>query len=314
MPSRTTPAPIESSPPAALPVTWLRIHHHSTYRYPAPVAGVWQTLRLKPRDEPGQTCREFTLAVRPEPREIAERRDGFGNATHHFSLSEPHLQLHLETTSIVERTEPELPGDDLCPDLADCRRALGHAIDTGEFELEQFRRVSPFVPALPDLAALAGDGTADGGTVLEWMRTLGDRFAREFRFLPGATEVSTPLQQVLHRRSGVCQDFTHLFIACARHQGLAAAYVSGYILTAPPPGRPRLRGADAMHAWVAILVPGFGWVEFDPTNNTFAGSDHIVVARGRDYGDVSPIRGIFHGGGSHPLLVGVTVEPAETRA
>ena len=145
--------------------------------------------------------------------------------------------------------------------------------------------------------------------MLTWVRETVDALNDAFRFEPGATSVSTSLQEVLRLRRGGCQDFAHLLISCLRQHGLPAAYVSGYLLTEPPPGSPRLLGADASHAWVSVHVPDFGWIDYDPTNRCLAGSDHIVVARGRDYSDVSPVKGVFRGGGEHLLRTGVTVEP-----
>ena len=147
--------------------------------------------------------------------------------------------------------------------------------------------------------------------VFEWLTALGARFGKEFKFDPKATTVSTPLAEVLEHRRGVCQDFAHLFISCVRQHGLPAAYVSGYLLTTPPPGKPRLRGADASHAWVAVFIPGSGWIDYDPTNTCFVATGHIVVARGRDFSDVSPVTGLFTGGGLHTLATAINVEPAE---
>jgi transglutaminase-like putative cysteine protease len=146
---------------------------------------------------------------------------------------------------------------------------------------------------------------------LTWLETLGRRFNETFIYDSEATDISTPLSEVLKHRRGVCQDFAHLMVSCLRQHGLPAAYVSGYLLTKPPPGRARLRGADATHAWVSAYLPGAGWVDYDPTNACFAGNGHIVVARGRDFSDVSPVKGLFSGG-AHKLVTEVTVEPAES--
>jgi len=177
------------------------------------------------------------------------------------------------------------------------------------FWLEQYRQPTAQVPFIPGALALGAGLDPERTPLFEWLTQLGRRFTDTFTFDPTATDVGTPLAEVLANRRGVCQDFTHLWLSYLRQLGLPAAYVSGYLLTRPPPGQPRLRGADAMHAWVAVHVPTLGWIDYDPTNACFAGLDHIVVARGRDYADLSPTRGIFTGSMSPQLSVGVTVEP-----
>jgi transglutaminase-like putative cysteine protease len=200
------------------------------------------------------------------------------------------------------------------PSLAECRTRSRTLIQSGEdYRLEQYLCPTPLVPFLPAAAALAA-GLDPALPILAWIEELGRRFNTEFTFDATATQVSTPLAEVLETKRGVCQDFTHLLLGCLRQHGLPAAYVSGYLLTAPPPGQPRLRGADAMHAWVSLHVPEIGWVDYDPTNSCFAGSGHIVVARGRDYADVSPTRGVFTGSYAPILRVEVTVEPIAGKA
>jgi transglutaminase-like putative cysteine protease len=198
--------------------------------------------------------------------------------------------------------------------MAECRERTRTAIQSGEgYRLEQYLCATPLVPLVPAAGALAA-GLDPALPALEWMAQLGRRFADTFTFDPTATDVSTPLTEVLQNKRGVCQDFTHLFLSCVRQQGLPAAYVSGYLLTSPPPGQPRLRGADAMHAWASVHLPEIGWVDYDPTNSCFPAAGHIVVARGRDYADVSPTRGVFHGSYSPILKVAVTVEPVGPEA
>lgn len=286
-----------------------RITHGTTCRHETPATAAWQVLHLKPRAEPGQECLEFELEVDPLPADLSERLDYFGNTQHVFSLSEPHRALAITSRSLVRRSEPAVPMAGLTPALPALRGLVDRAILAGEFELEQYLHASPRVPLAPEAAAL-GEGLGEGDpTLLDWIQALGARFAERFVFDPDATKVNTPLADALSRGRGVCQDFAHIFLSCARQHGLPAAYVSGYLLTAPPEGAKRLIGADSSHAWVSLFVPGTGWVDYDPTNHVFAGAQHIVVARGRDYADVSPTRGMFSGGGIHRLLVSVTVEP-----
>jgi transglutaminase-like putative cysteine protease len=286
-----------------------RVTHQTRFRHTAPVSAAWQVLHLRPRDEPDQRCCEFELTIAPTPADLVCRPDFFGNVRHVFTLRQPHRELVVTSQSVVQRAEPNWPMAGLTPPLAQCGDWLDEAIARGEFELAQYRQASARVPWLAGARALAAGLDEDGPSLLTWVERLGARFRETFTFEPGATQVSTPLERVLAQRRGVCQDFAHLFLSCLRDRGLAAAYVSGYILTAPPPGSPRLVGADASHAWISVFVPGTGWVDYDPTNHALVGAGHIAVARGRDYGDVSPIKGIFSGGGRHQLFTAVTVAP-----
>lgn len=285
-----------------------RIQHGTTYRHGTPAAMAWQTLRLQPRDEPGQSCLEFDLDISPRPADLSQRVDFFGNRLHVFTVREAHAEFSVNAQSLVRRDPPAPPSAELTPATSACGALADDAILAGDYALEQFRHPSPAVPRLAGAADLAG-GIDQDLPVLAWMEALGGIFARDFLFDTTATLVSTPLADVLRMRRGVCQDFAHLYIAAARSVGLPAAYVSGYLLTRPPDGVPRMIGADAMHAWASVHVPGAGWVDYDPTNRCFAGDGHVVVSRGRDYSDVSPTRGIFNGGGVHTLSLGVTVEP-----
>ena len=290
-----------------------RLRHTTTFRHNAPVMAAWQVLHLQPRTERNQECLDYELEVSPRPMDLDARHDYFGNTMHVFSLREPHRELAITSSSIVKRQEPALPMAGLTPGAARAREIVTASVGQGEFELEQFRCASPWVPLLAGAGALA-DGLDPEQPLLSWVAALGARFSETFTFDPLATRLSTPLAEVIASKRGVCQDFAHLFLACVRSHGLPAAYVSGYILTEPEEGKERLVGADASHAWVSIFVPGTGWVDYDPTNHQFVGGQHVVVARGRDYGDVPPTRGIFSGGGSHVISVGVTMEPAETPA
>lgn len=284
-----------------------RIHHSTTYRHGSASTTSWQLLRLKPRDEKNQEVLAFELELSDEPL-ITERTDYFGNAIHSFTRHGAANEVVINASSRVRRrpvqSSPVIDG----PSLARVAEATREAIAAGNFSLEQYRHESPAVPLLPEAAALADGIGQTSQPALAWLEELGGVFAGEFVFDPGATTVSTPLSVVLQQRRGVCQDFSHLLISCLRQHGLAAAYVSGYLLTEPPPGSPRLRGVDAMHAWISVWIPDLGWVDYDPTNQCFVESSHIVVARGRDYTDVCPISGVFRGGLRHALTLGVTVE------
>jgi transglutaminase-like putative cysteine protease len=295
-----------------------RVTHTTTYWHDTAATAAWQSLHLQPRHEVTQHCDAFELEITPHPGDLAARVDYFGNKQHVFTLREPHEELSITSRSTVRRDAPALPAPGLTPTLPAARARVPHAVAKEDFSLEQFRHASPLVPLLPGAVKLAGELTRELNVettpVLTWLGELGDRFHEAFTFDPEATDISTPLAEVLQNRRGVCQDFAHLLISCLRQAGLPAAYVSGYLLTEPPPGQPRLIGADASHAWVSVYVPGTGWIDYDPTNACFVGTGHIVVARGRDFYDVSPVQGIFSGGGAHTLDTGVTVEPLEGAA
>jgi transglutaminase-like putative cysteine protease len=292
-----------------------RVIHTTRYRHPASASAAWQALHLQPRPETTQHCTSFDLEITPRTGDLASRTDFFGNTQHLFTLREPHHELVITSRSLVQRDEAPLPMPGLTPTLSAARNQIAAGIaDGSDFSLEQFLHASPLIPLLPAARELADGLEKDDPPTLAWLAALGTRFATRFTFDPKATTLSTPLDDVLQHRRGVCQDFAHLVISCVRQHGLPAAYVSGYLLTTPPPGKPRLRGADASHAWVSIFIPGTGWVDYDPTNACFVSTGHIVVARGRDYSDVSPVKGLFSGGGAHTLTTGVTVELAEEEA
>jgi transglutaminase-like putative cysteine protease len=288
----------------------LRVTHHTTCRHRGLATAAWQMLQLQPRNEPAQECLDFQLEISPAATDLDSRTDYFGNTRHFFSLCEPHMEMNITSHSTVRRNADVRPLPGITLPIASARAQVASLIrERGQFELEQYLHATPRVPLLPAAAALADGLEAESTPLLDWIEALGRKFGESFTFDPTATDVSTPLTEVLQTRRGVCQDFAHLFLSCVRQQGLPAAYVSGYLLTNPPPGQPRLRGADAMHAWVSVFVPEVGWTDYDPTNTCFTGMGHLVVARGRDYADVSPTRGVFGGGGGHSLSVGVTVEP-----
>lgn len=288
-----------------------RIQHGTTYRHSLPAASAWQTLRLRPRDDAAQRCLEFDLDVSPRALDLAARRDAFGNTQHVFSVREAHDVFSITSTSLVRRELVPLPPTAATPSLAAARAGTEQAVLTGDFHLEQFRHPSPAVPAMGAALDFLVSPLSPDSPVLLALGKLGEFFRTRFAFDPTATDIGTPLDVVLRQRRGVCQDFAHLYLACARRLGLAAAYVSGYLLTQPPPGQARLIGADAMHAWVSVYVPGHGWIDYDPTNHCFVGDCHVVVAHGRDYADIPPVRGLFNGGGRHTLYLGVTMELVE---
>jgi len=287
------------------------ITHQTIYRHGAPASAAWQMLQLQPREEEGQACLDFQLELHPAAADLTTREDFFGNTHHYFSVCDSHTELSITSRAVVRRANVEPPLAAVSPPVAEVRQRTRELIQSGVgYLLEQYLGASPQVP-LPPAAAKLAEGLSSELPILEWIGELGRRFSAAYTFDTTATVVSTPFAEVLEKKRGVCQDLSHQFISCVRQQGLAAGYVSGYLLSSPPPGQPRLHGADAMHAWVSIHVPELGWIDYDPTNACFAGTGHIVVARGRDYGDVSPTRGVFNGSQSPVLFIGVTVEQVD---
>ena len=288
-----------------------RVMHRTTYDYEDPVSVSHHILRLTPRNLRGQTCLQSSIAIAPIPPSTATHADYFGNAQLFFTLQEPHDRLVVEATSELEVHAAEPRDFAASPRWETVPQFL--AADHTEQGLDAYQYVfdSQRLAARPEFAAYARESFPAGRPVLEGARELTRRIHTDFRFDPKATEVSTPVQKFFELRRGVCQDFAHLQIACMRSIGLPARYVSGYLRTMPPPGRPRLIGADASHAWCSAWSPGAGWVDFDPTNDCVPSDGHITVAWGRDYSDVSPIHGVLLGGAKHTLDVGVDVMPVE---
>lgn len=289
-----------------------RVQHVTTYSYAEPVLVAHHIAHLRPRDLPGQICHRSVLRIHPQPTGIDEHEsDYFGNTIAFFTLHDPHRSLTVEATSRVEIIERDLPAPESTPPWESVRAQLAADLDEPVLEAREFCFDSPLVARSDMLAQFAEPAFAPGRPILEATSALMHRIFEEFTYDPEATSVSTPLDQVLAERRGVCQDFAHLGIACLRSFGLAARYVSGYLLTRPPPGKPKLRGSDASHAWFEAYVPGTGWIAFDPTNDQIPGIEHIVTAWGRDYGDVSPLKGVVLGGGDQALKVAVDVDPLE---
>lgn len=285
------------------------ITHKTQYRYGHPVALCHNILRLRPRDFPGQACRSFRLAVSPLPESRIERLDFYGNCVTSISLQEPHVEFTITATSQVQvhpRPQLNLAGG-ISWEAA--RDMLCGSRNSLHIAAQQFLYDSPYVKRADELAEYARPSFTPGRAMLDAVMDLTMRIYNEFDFAPGATDVGTPILQVLKTRQGVCQDFAHLQIGCLRSIGIPARYVSGYIATKPPPDQPRLQGADASHAWLSAFDPITGWVDYDPTNGFIPTDQHITLAWARDYGDISPVRGMIIGGERHSLDVGVDVEP-----
>ena len=283
--------------------------HTTTYEYRDPVSVSHHVLRLRPRDLPNQRCVHHDVAIDPAPSVNVLHTDYFGNAVSFVTVEGAHRVLTITSRSTVNVTRPPRP------DAADtpawetvrdfCRGPqIGSTLDASEFLFD-----SPMVAGDGGFADYARESFPRERPVFEAVMDLTRRIHCDFKFDPTATTVATPLAEVFKRRRGVCQDFAHFQIACLRSIGLPARYVSGYLETVPPPGQPRLAGADASHAWIAFYAQGEGWIDVDPTNNILPGTRHITVGWGRDFGDVSPVRGVILGSGDHTLKVAVDVVP-----
>ena len=285
------------------------IAHKTVYRYSAPVPLAHHLLRLRPRDTARQICQSCEIIIEPEPSVRADHADYFGNLTRFVSVEGGHASLTVTARSRVEVTPaPDLPFGKTPPwELA--REQCLESWDDEPRGAAEFLFDSPLIRTVPIYAGYAAPCFPPGRPLLEGVMELTRRIHRDFQFDPQATTIATPVDEVFDNRRGVCQDFAHLEIACLRSLGIPARYVSGYIETAPPPGGERLAGADASHAWIAVYCAGSGWVDFDPTNNVAPSSRHVTVAWGRDYSDVSPIRGVILGSGDHSLSVAVDVVP-----
>jgi len=289
-----------------------RVRHETKYEYSDPVSVSHHVLRVTPRDLPGQIRRSSTINLLPVPQMARTHHlDYFGNSVTGFSLQEPHEELIVEAISELEVHAAPVPDFTQSPAWQTVRDSLADDHSQAGLDACQFVFDSRRIRSTPDLCDYARESFPVDRPLLEAVSDLTGRINRDFRFDTKATEVTTPVETFFEKRRGVCQDFSHLQIACLRSLGLAARYVSGYLRTLPPKGKPRLVGADASHAWCSAWCPGTGWVDFDPTNNCVPSDGHITVAWGRDYSDVSPIHGVLLGGARHTLHVGVDVMPIE---
>ena len=291
-----------------------QILHDTHYRYASPVSLAQQLVHLWPRDCPWQRCETRQLDVEPVPTRRRDEQDVFGNPLTRLALEYQHDELRVSTRVRVEVLQRPLPQLEVSPPWEQARDALAYSrqpLPAQVLDACRYRFESPYVRLKKRFVEFSQPCFRAGVPLLVAVRELMEKIFSEFTFDAGATQVATPLAEVLERRRGVCQDFAHLMLACLRSRGLAARYVSGYLLTRPPPGQARLIGADASHAWISVFCPRHGWVDFDPTNNLLPALEHITLGWGRDFSDVSPLRGVILGGGSHDPEVRVTVLPLE---
>jgi transglutaminase-like putative cysteine protease len=289
-----------------------KLIHRTKYTYEGAVTVSHHMARLAPRTLPGQRCPWHELEIHPVPVGRGVHLDSYGNVTQYFEIEGKHGVLEVISRSLVEVLPTFHPDARGTPPWEVVRDACQLEKLTPGSEAGAFRFASPLVPLGEDFANYARLEFSPGRPVLEAVLGLTQRIFRDFKFDPRATEVSTPVSDVLKKRAGVCQDFAHLMLACIRSLGLPGRYVSGYLETAPPPGKIRLTGADASHAWVSVFCgEAAGWIDTDPTNNLLPGERHITVAWGRDFSDVSPLRGVTLGAGGQRLAVAVDVIPVD---
>lgn len=317
----------------------LRILHRTCYRYQGAIDMAQHMVHLSPLNTATQQVQSQRLRITPEPAALSQTGDVFGNRRTFFSLQAPHDTLTVEADSLVQTRAPlALPTSPAWQKQTweHVREHFRYRAGAPYDAASEFLFASPYVPRDDAFVAFARPAFAPGLSLLEAVRALMERIHAQLRYDPDSTEVNTPALQALAQRKGVCQDFAHIMLGCLRSLGLPARYVSGYLLARPPPGKPRLIGADASHAWVAVYVPwpaeaeegakqmeleeqteqtAGSWFDFDPTNNRCGwgnpGEDYVTLAIGRDFSDVSPMRGVIQGGGQHKLEVGVTVAPPD---
>jgi len=289
-----------------------KIVHRTTYKYKYPVSVGNHVACLKPRSIQRHTLKQSDLTIKPAPASITERVDYFGNHLCYFTVEEPHDELIVEARSEVVMEDGTASSPKQSPTWEEVAAALPRDQFPEVLEAYQFRFESPRIRLKPEFAAYALQSFTPSRPIHEALLDLTARMHADFRFDSKVTTVRTPVEEVLQKRRGVCQDFAHVQIACLRSINLAARYVSGYLRTSPPLGQPRLVGADASHAWVSCYCPGSGWLDVDPTNNVVPSDGHVTLAWGRDFGDVSPLHGLILGGGVHTLKVAVDLEAVES--
>ncbi len=286
------------------------ISHVTKYSYETRVASSTLTLRVTPRDDGGQHCLAHAVLISPEPRSVIVEHDFFGNTVSIALIETSLVDLSIEARARVDVSRPKGPAAGSGPDVKSVVEQVARVDSVAGDSPAHFIFPSPRISLRRDITDYAAASFAPGRAVLDGARELAARIRKDFKYQPNSTAVSTPLEQAFEQRRGVCQDFAHIMISGLRSLGIPASYVSGYIRTIPPPGKPRLAGADATHAWVSVWCGAeLGWIGIDPTNAIDAGNDHIELAVGRDFSDVSPIYGVFLGSGAQELEVGVDVIP-----
>ncbi len=283
-----------------------KITHTTRYEYDEPASLCHNIALLKPRNTPEQICNKVHVHITPEPDVVNEYEDFFGNRVFYFAIQQEHKHLDVTVTSHVENTSsattqyPDRTWEETAQQLTGSTPANA--------DLKQFVTETPMTTMDEETKKYALLSFTPGRSLVTACMDLTQRIFEEFLYSPGFSTIATPVKEIMKKKKGVCQDFAHLAIACVRSMGLAARYVSGYLETLPPEGEEKLVGADASHAWFSVFVPDTGWVDFDPTNNLMPGRQHITIGWGRDYADVTPLKGVILSGGNHTLTVSVDVQ------
>lgn len=283
------------------------IVHTTDYDYRGAVSVSHHFLRLEPRETSRQRCIAHEFRILPEPSVLSPHGDYFGNRAHFVAVEHPHCSLSITSRSRVAVSPAFLPDISETPSWESVRSRCRVDRTRATLEALEYSHPSPLVPTSQVFLDYAAPSFTPSRPIIDALSDIMTRILADFRFDPSATSVSTPLEDFFETRRGVCQDFAHFLIACLRSIGLAARYVSGYLETDPPPGMLKLRGVDASHAWVSLYCPGIGWIDADPTNNCFPSLRHISIGWGRDYADISPVRGVLIGGTDQILRVSVDV-------
>ena len=286
-----------------------QVTHTTEYEYHQPVSICHNVAKLFLRDTFDQSCRKTLIKISPEPEIKNEYTDFFGNKTLYFAIQHEHKHLRVTVISIIDKQ----PGVNNAPELftnTAWEEVQQQIATNGEadFSARQYVAETAITQASEQIRAYSLQSFTPGRSMLAAAKELMQRIHTDFQFVPGFTTVATPLDVVMKERKGVCQDFAHLAIACIRAVGLPARYVSGYLETLPPPGKEKLTGVDASHAWFAVYMPNQGWLDFDPTNNMIPAAQHITIGWGRDYADITPLKGVILSSGPHRLHVSVDVK------
>jgi transglutaminase-like putative cysteine protease len=289
-----------------------RVRHETAYSYGGNVAHSHQLLHLSPRNTSLQSCQERVISLVPQPNLRREDVDAFGNHVTRLEYDSPHDHLEVLAEVRVEvqpAPDREAKSSEVWESVRDTLTFSGKSVSAEILDASRYRMESSYVRIKQTFTEYGADCFLPNQPTLLAAEALMHKIHREFKYAPGSTNIRTSAIEAFEARRGVCQDFSHIMLACLRSRGLAARYVSGYLRTLPPPGADAAYvGADASHAWVSVFCPPFGWVDLDPTNDVRVSSDHIVIAWGRDFGDVSPLRGVIVGGGRHRLSVRVSVQ------
>ena len=286
-----------------------QIHHRTTYDYSYPVSVSHHAATLRPLTDSGQTCNSFDLRIDPQPSDLLQRTDFFDNTVQLFSIQDSHERLVVDANSDVTVQSKFRPIEGYRLTVGDSLERIRTEWSSGKIDTVQYAYPSPHVVLSDTVRQLSEKFFRPNQDFVGAACALAAHIHDAFEFDSSATDVSTPIDEVIETKRGVCQDYAHVMIAALRAARLPARYVSGYILTHPPEGQPRLVGADASHAWVSVYAPEVGWIEIDPTNRQFCHLEHVKVAVGRDYSDVSMIRGALTGGDQHEIAIEVTMTP-----